>query len=131
MLLQQHTRSDQRQRWDLSSAGLAVKVIAPNGDNQATASRERSLQKFIELLQTKNSQAVGNHRAPPRHALKRWLQKQGVMQTDTQTGRRASWWGEEQEKREKNQKMLPHHCLSTRIWGRGDLFVLSASEMLR
>lgn len=54
----QQTRNDQRQWRDLSSAGLAVKVIAPDGGNQASAGGEGPLREFIELLQIKNSQAV-------------------------------------------------------------------------
>lgn len=103
----QMTRSDQRQQHGLSSAGLAIEVITPNSSNQAAAGREGSLREFTELLQTKNSQAVGNCRAPPRHTPKRWLQKQGVMRTDRQTGHRASWWGEEQEKREGKPETAP------------------------
>lgn len=49
----QHSTSDQRHRRDLSSARLAGKVITPDGGNQAAASGEGPLRKFIKLQQIK------------------------------------------------------------------------------
>lgn len=87
---------------------------SPDGGNQAAVGREGSLCEFIELLQTKNSQAAENHRVPPRHTPKWQLRRRGVTWVDRQTGCRASRWGEEREKRDRKQKLLPCQSLSAR-----------------